>query len=1058
MAENWADSSYEVDSFNSNGDNDVFEERDEVSEHINLPRKASVLKKDGRGSKRSLSKSVSFSSRPEDKKIINAADCLTFMQNGCELMKIRSNSRQYQRFFAIDEDFSTLRWKPSSKKPEKAKISMDTVREIRSGKNTEIFREMDRDDIQEDCAFSIIYGDNFDTLNLVAYSPDEANIWVTGLRCLVDSEKAHSLVEQRQQMRDRWLKEQFVLADMGGKGRLNEIEVLTVLRQLKVQIPEVIVKQRFKEATAVSSAPQKNSLSREEFLSFYKELTTRPEIYFLLARYASNNDYLTTDDLLLFLESEQGITRAGKHYCLEIISRCEPTEEGRKKKCLGIDGFTQYLMESDCDIFDPDQQNICQDMTQPLSHYFIASSHNTYLLDNQLSGRSSIEGYIAALQQGCRCVELDCWDGPYDEPIIYHGHTLTSKIMFKETVEAIEEHAFDVSPYPVILSIENHCCVKQQQIMAKYLKEILKDKLYTEAPGEDETFLPSPEALKGRILIKNKKLPASIDNDEEAGEVSEEDEYVEENGVINGDYKYDRQNSRQGSIKRQSVKHDANKNPRKTTKLARELSDLVSLCKSVTFQDFQYSADNQKFWELCSLNEALARRLGNAYPEEFVNYNKRCLSRIYPSGKRVGSSNYNPQDMWNCGCQLVALNYQTPGIMMHVNSGKFLENGECGYVLKPSVMRDEIAYFNPNTKDAIPGISPQIVQIKVISGQQFPKPKGSTAKGDVIDPYVTIEVFGIPSDIAQERTRTVPHNGFNPVFDETFEFHINLPEIALFRFVVQDDDFIGDGFIGQYTIPLNCMQQGYRHLRLLAFDGDPLDSATLFVHVTITSINEAGQRQRKHSLRKSKKGREYTSMKTVGVKAVDETFKNAIQPLRDGADLRENLQTSLANFKEICGVAPRSNLKQCIRLLSSRLEPGPEGTTLELVLKDELYPYFEALGCVPEMMKKALLSMEQVVQDSKNLIENADSIYERVVHCQQAGMEWHEDLYNTCTKDGLKGKRLNKALESFAWNIRVLKGQAELLLAAKQECQDYLRQIHEASVASGLVRSLDSNL
>ena len=46
--------------------------------------------------------------------------------------------------------------------------------------------------------------------------------------------------------------------------------------------------------------------------------------------------------------------------------------------------------------------------------------------------------------------------------------------------------------------------------------------------------------------------------------------------------------------------------------------------------------------------------------------------------------------------------------------------------------------------------------------------------------------------------------GFNPVFDETFEFHINLPKLALVRFVVQDDDFIGDGFIG----PLSCIQPG----------------------------------------------------------------------------------------------------------------------------------------------------------------------------------------------------------------------------------------------------------
>ena len=38
----------------------------------------------------------------------------------------------------------------------------------------------------------------------------------------------------------------------------------------------------------------------------------------------------------------------------------------------------------------------------------------------------------------------------------------------------------------------------------------------------------------------------------------------------------------------------------------------------------------------------------------------------------------------------VALNYQTPGLMMNLNDGKFVENGGCGYVLKPAVMREGI--------------------------------------------------------------------------------------------------------------------------------------------------------------------------------------------------------------------------------------------------------------------------------------------------------------------------------------------------------------------------------
>ena len=50
-----------------------------------------------------------------------------------------------------------------------------------------------------------------------------------------------------------------------------------------------------------------------------------------------------------------------------------------------------------------------------------------------------------------------------------------------------------------------------------------------------------------------------------------------------------------------------------------------------------------------------------AFPVDFVNYNKRQLSRVYPRGTRVDSSNFMPQMFWNAGCQLVALNFQTLG-------------------------------------------------------------------------------------------------------------------------------------------------------------------------------------------------------------------------------------------------------------------------------------------------------------------------------------------------------------------------------------------------------------
>ncbi|CRK32183.1 hypothetical protein BN1723_019549, partial [Verticillium longisporum] len=65
-------------------------------------------------------------------------------------------------------------------------------------------------------------------------------------------------------------------------------------------------------------------------------------------------------------------------------------------------------------------------LDRPMNEYLISSSHNTYLLGRQVAGFSSVEGYIAALARGCRCVEVDCWDGADGQPTVNHGRTLTS--------------------------------------------------------------------------------------------------------------------------------------------------------------------------------------------------------------------------------------------------------------------------------------------------------------------------------------------------------------------------------------------------------------------------------------------------------------------------------------------------------------------------------------------------------------------------------------------------------------------------------------------------------
>ncbi|XP_074749218.1 1-phosphatidylinositol 4,5-bisphosphate phosphodiesterase eta-2 isoform X2 [Strix uralensis] len=851
--------------------------------------------------------------------------CMSSMQTGTQMIKLRGSTKGLVRFYYLDEHKSCIRWRPS-RKNEKAKISIDSIQEVCEGKQSEIFQRYADGSFDPNCCFSIYYGDHMESLDLVSSSGEEARTWITGLKYLMAGISDEDSLSKRQRTRDQWLKQTFDEADKNGDGSLSISEVLQLMHKLNVNLPRQKVKQMFKEA---DTDDNQGTLGFDEFCAFYKMMSTRRDLYLLMLTYSNHKDHLDTDDLRRFLETEQKMTNVTKEHCLEIISKFEPCLENKKEGALGIDGFTNYMRSPSGDIFNPEHYQVNQDMSYPLSHYFITSSHNTYLMGDQLMSQSRVDMYAWVLQSGCRCVEVDCWDGPDGEPIVHHGYTLTSKILFKDVIETINKYAFIKNEYPVILSIENHCSVIQQKKMAQYLTEILGDKLdLSSVHSDDSTTLPSPASLKGKILVKGKKLPANISDDAEEGEVSDEDsadEIDDDCKLMNGDastnrkrveniakkkldslikeskirdcedpnnftvttlpssgkaglksnskknkleddaepgedFSTNKRHSRslmgsfskrkkkgsklkkatsleegeddsdsQANLARSSVHCSRINRQKKTMKLSRALSDLVKYTKSVGIHDVETEISSS--WQVSSFSETKAHQILQQKPAQYLRFNQHQLSRIYPSSYRVDSSNYNPQPFWNAGCQLVALNYQSEGRMLQLNRAKFSANGNCGYVLKPNCMCQGV--FNPNSEDPLPGQLKKQLVLRIISGQQLPKPRDSMLgdRGEIIDPFVEVEVIGLPVDCFKEQTRVVDDNGFNPMWEETLVFTVHMPEIALIRFLVWDHDPIGRDFIGQRTIAFSSMMPGYRHVYL-----EGIEEASIFVHVAINDI------------------------------------------------------------------------------------------------------------------------------------------------------------------------------------------------------------------------------
>ncbi|KAJ8270489.1 hypothetical protein GJAV_G00115430 [Gymnothorax javanicus] len=640
------------------------------------------------------------------------------------------------------------------------------------------------------------------------------------------------------------------------------------------------------------------------FYALIQKICPRTDIEDLFTKInGDKTDYLTVDQLVSFLNEHQRDPRLNEilfpfydpKRAMQIIEKYESDAELKKQGRMSSDGFCRYLMSDENAPVFLDRLELCQDMDQPLAHYFISSSHNTYLTGRQFGGKSSVEMYRQVLLSGSRCVELDCWDGKGEdqEPIITHGKAMCTDILFKEVIQAIKETAFVTSEYPVILSFENHCSKPQQYKMARYCEEIFGDLLLKQQlesyPIEAGRPLPSPNDLRRKILIKNKRLkpeveaeqlesfkkhmeaeesttPANIlqdDNEDEmfnadgkegnpeptlkeshpndvkklrGDETTETSEVTEPADVTDISELADQDNNKKAG---ETAEDDEQaliasyKYVGATTNIHPYLSAMVNYAQPVKFQSFEMAEERNIHHNMSSFNESVGLGYLKTNALEFVNYNKRQMSRIYPKGGRVDSSNYMPQIFWNAGCQMVALNFQTPDLSMQLNQGKFEYNGACRYLLKPDFMRRSDRMFDPFSETPVDGVIAATCSVEVFSGQFLSDKK--------IGSYVEVDMYGLPTDTIRKefRTRMVMNNGLNPAYnEEPFVFRkVILPDLAVLRIAVYDDN---NKLIGQRILPLDGLQAGYRHISLRNEGNKPLSLPTVFCNIVLKTYIPEG--------------------------------------------------------------------------------------------------------------------------------------------------------------------------------------------------------------------------
>ncbi|KAL8539212.1 hypothetical protein ACS0TY_000999 [Phlomoides rotata] len=547
-----------------------------------------------------------------------------------------------------------------------------------------------------------------------------------------------------------------------------------------------------------------------------------PDVREAFWRYADGSPHMTADQLLNFMvthQKEDGITALDVEAMMLQVFRHRHHSE--KRQHFSLEDFFYFLFHDDLN--GPIIPEVHHDMTAPLHHYFIYTGHNSYLTGNQLSSDCSEIPIIRALENGVRGIELDLWpNSGKDNVHVLHGRTLTTPVPLIKCLKSIKEHAFITSPYPVIITLEDHLTPDLQAKVAEMAIQIFGEMLYCPESGHLEEF-PAPEALKHKIILSTKPPKEYLGNNKE-GETSSpmdkdssDEEPDADDKSDSDDEDSDKFNQKAGNLaapeyKRLIAIHAGNAKNKSLTHVLRIIVDRA---------------------RRLSLSEQELEKAAALHATDVVRFTQKNILRVYPKGTRVTSSNFSPIIGWMHGAQMVAFNMQGYGKSLWMMHGVFRANGNCGYFKKPELL------MNKGSNDEVLDLKlplPVRITLKVIvyMGDGW-RLDFSHTHFDTYSPpdfYTKVHIIGVPADDAKRKTRVI-EDDWAPYWDQEFTFPLRVPELALLRIEVREYDRSDkDDFGGQTCMPVSELRPGIRAVPLYDKKGHKFKSVRLLMRFT----------------------------------------------------------------------------------------------------------------------------------------------------------------------------------------------------------------------------------